>query len=108
VGYAGKQVNLALDDARYQKCPISKELATKLGISLEYIPPYSPDLNMIERFRKHVKGRPHTTPHTNYYEEFSVFRETIDHIVGCSAGKDKRAGTASLAARYGCLTILFR
>jgi transposase len=61
--YAGQKVRLVLDDARYQKCAIVEELAAKLGISLEYIPPYSPDLNLIERFRKHVKGRHSTKYH---------------------------------------------
>jgi transposase len=85
--YVGKEIHLVLDNARYQKCAIVQELAAKLSISLEYIPPYSPNLNLIERFWKHVKGR----LRTKYYEEFPVFRETIDHIVGCSDGKDKKA-----------------
>ncbi|MDR1111920.1 MAG: transposase [Deltaproteobacteria bacterium] len=40
--YGGKEIHLALDDARYPKCAIVKERAAKLSISLEYIPPYSP------------------------------------------------------------------
>ncbi len=54
--YKGLPVHLVLDNARYQKCAAVQELAEKLGISLEYIPPYSPNLNLIERIWKFVKG----------------------------------------------------
>ncbi len=47
--YKGLPVHLILDNARYQKCAAAQELAGKLGISPEYIPPYSPSLNLIER-----------------------------------------------------------
>jgi transposase len=85
--YAGKSVHLILDNARYQKCRIVQELATELGINLVYIPPYSPNLNLIERFWKYVKGR----LRTKYYGQFSVFCERIDFIVSCADGKDKKA-----------------
>ena len=47
--YKSLPVHLVLDNARYQKCAAVQELAKKLGISLEYIPPYSPNLNLIAR-----------------------------------------------------------
>ncbi|MDR1111915.1 MAG: transposase [Deltaproteobacteria bacterium] len=95
--YAGKEVQLVLDNARYQKCAIVKELAAA-EYQPGYIPPYSPDLNLIERFQKHVKGR----LRTKYHEEFSVSCETIDHIVGCSDGEDKKA-VGSLIGDKVCL-----
>ena len=54
--YEGLPVHLILDNARYQKCAPVQELAGKLGIALEYIPPYSPNLNLIARFCNFVKG----------------------------------------------------
>ena len=50
--YKDLPVHLILDNARYQKCASVQELAGELGIELEYIPPYSPNLNLIERIRK--------------------------------------------------------
>ena len=54
--YAGRMIHVVLDNARYQKCQAVQELARELGINLLYIPPYSPNLNLIERFWKFVKG----------------------------------------------------
>ena len=48
--YKGREVYLILDNARYQKCRAVRELAGQLHIHLVYIPPYSPNLNLIERF----------------------------------------------------------
>ena len=50
-------ITLVLDNARYQKCPIVRELAEKLTIELLYLPPYSPNLNLIERLWKFVKKK---------------------------------------------------
>jgi transposase len=75
--YAGKAVYIVLDNARYQKCEVVTKLAHELGIVLHYIPPYSPNLNLIERLWKHVKSR----LRTKYYDQFGVFMETIDSII---------------------------
>jgi transposase len=83
--YAGKPIYLVLDNARYQKCLIVQALATELNVSLIYIPPYSPNLNLIERLWKHVKGR----LRTKYYDDFCVFKETIDSITDNTDKGDK-------------------
>jgi len=77
VEYAGKPIHIILDNARYQKCAIVTELASRLGIHLVYIPPYSPNLNLIERLWKHVKNR----LRTKYYDVFDDFQKKIDSIV---------------------------
>jgi transposase len=46
--YVGKPVYIVLDNARYQKCKIVQAVADELKITLVYIPPYSPNLNLIE------------------------------------------------------------
>ena len=77
VEYAGKAIHIVLDNARYQKCQVVQALAAELGIHLEYIPPYSPNLNLIERLWKFVKGE----LRTKYYDDFIDFCEKIDSIV---------------------------
>ena len=77
VEYAGKAIHIALDNARYQKCDVVRNLAASLEIELIYIPPYSPNLNPIERLWKFVKGK----LRSKYYDDFSVFKSTIDSIV---------------------------
>ena len=81
--YAGEAVHVVLDNARYQKCAVVRDLAEELGIVLEFIPPYSPNLNLIERLWKHVKSR----LRSKYYGQFDDFKETIDSIVE-GAGKE--------------------
>jgi transposase len=75
--YAGRAVHIVLDNARYQKCEIVTNLAQELGIALHYIPPYSPNLNLIERLWKHVKNR----LRMKYYDQFDEFKGTIDSII---------------------------
>ena len=81
--YSGKEIHIALDNARYQKCQTVTELAKTLGIDLVYIPPYSPNLNLIERLWKLVKGE----LRCRYYDDFKLFRATIDGIIN---GMDNR------------------
>ena len=75
--YAGKSVHIVLDNARYQKCEIVRKLAQELGVALHYIPPYSPNLNLIERLWKHVKSK----LRSKCYDQFDDFKNTIDSIV---------------------------
>ena len=75
--YGGTPIYIVLDNARYQKCIVVAELAKLLGIQLVFIPPYSPNLNLIERLWKHVKNR----LRTKYYDDFDAFQENIDSIV---------------------------
>lgn len=83
--YTGKVVHLILDNARYQKCKTVMELAKQLGIQLHYIPPYSPNLNLIERLWKFVKGE----LRSKYYDDFGVFRKQIDSILASTSNVNK-------------------
>ncbi len=84
--YSGKPIHIVLDNARYQKCSIVQNLADSLGIVLNYIPPYSPNLNMIERLWKHVKSK----LRSKYYDQFDVFTKTIDAIIDDTDKGSKR------------------
>ena len=75
--YAGQTIHIVMDNARYQKCESVKTLAASLGIELVYIPPYSPNLNLIERVWKFVKGK----LRSRYYDNFDLFQSTIDSII---------------------------
>ena len=83
--YAGKTVFIVLDNAKYQKCNITRELAEHLGINLVFIPPYSPNLNLIERLWKLVKGK----LRSRYYNRFELFREQIDSIINSTDNLNK-------------------
>ena len=89
--YAGKSVHIILDNARYQKCKVVQSLAEELNIDLVYIPPYSPNLNLIERLWKFVKNE----LRTKYYEDFTLFCHQIDGIIA-STSAGNREKIASL------------
>src|SRR5262245_41857719 len=69
--YAGLPVTLVLDNARYQKCEVVRSLVAELGIELLHLPPYSPNLNLIERLWKFVKKEVLTC---RYYEDSTRFK----------------------------------
>ena len=79
--YPGKTIHIILYNARYQKCAIVQTLAKELGIVLTYIPPYSPNLNLIERVWKFVKAE----LRSKYYDDFSAFQTKIDSIIGSTS-----------------------
>jgi transposase len=50
-----KPVTVVLDNASYHRARIVRDLAAALNIELLFLPPYSPNLNLIERVWKLVK-----------------------------------------------------
>ena len=85
VEYVGRPIYIILDNASYQKCILVKNMAASLGINLVFIPSYSPNLNLIERFWKFTKSK----LRTKYYIDFNEFRNRIDEITGSSDGAFK-------------------
>jgi transposase len=71
----GKSVTVFLDNARYQHCALVMDKARELGIELLFLPPYSPNLNLIERFWKYVKK---TCLTNRAFTDFLQFRTAID------------------------------
>jgi transposase len=72
-------ITLVLDNARYQHCALVMELAKSLNIHLEFLPSYSPNLNLIERLWKFIKKQ---VLYGKHYGTFSEFCAAID---GCLA-----------------------
>jgi transposase len=81
---AGLPVTVFLDNARYQHCSLVLSKAKELGISLCFLPTYSPNLNLIERFWKYVKKSCLTNRH---HEDFAAFRQSIDQCLEESFSK---------------------
>jgi transposase len=68
----GRPITVVLDNARYQKTAVVQELAQQLTIQLLYLPSYSPNLNLIERVWKFVKGQCLRATYHATYEEFTT------------------------------------
>jgi len=63
-----------LDNAKYFRNNDVYEHAAKLNIKLEFLPPYSPNLNLIERLWKFLKKK---LRKNKYYDTFEKFKKAI-------------------------------
>jgi len=54
-------------------------------LELVFLPPYSPNLNLIERLWKFVKNE----LRSRYYDDFSIFRQRIDSIIESTSNENK-------------------
>lgn len=81
--YPNGEVTLVMDNARYQRCHFVMDQAGELGIELLFLPPYSPNLNLIERLWKLTKKRCLTN---KYYANFKSFCSTIDKCLDDFSG----------------------
>jgi len=81
-------ITIILDNARYQRCKVVTEKAAELGIELLFLPPYSPNLNLIERLWKFVKKQ---VLYSKYYEKFEDFKAAITKCLEQSETKHKEA-----------------
>ena len=72
--HPGIPLTVVLDNARYQRCARVQELALTLHIELLYLPPYSPNLNLIERLWKFVKKQ---CLYSRYYADCESFQQAI-------------------------------
>jgi transposase len=70
-------ITLVLDNARYQRNAVVQALAAELGLSLLFLPSYSPNLNLIERLWKFMKRRAF---YGRYHPTFSDFRAAIQEV----------------------------
>lgn len=73
-----KPIYIVMDNARYQKCQLVKYVAWQFNIHLVYLPPYSPNLNIIERLWKWVKKE---VFYAQYYDDFQQFKSAIDKAI---------------------------
>ena len=87
-----KPIVIVLDNARYQKCKLVQNYATSVGIQLCYLPCYSPQLNLIERFWKFIRNE---CLYSKYYANFADFKAAISNCIA-TANTDKHKKLNSL------------
>jgi len=75
VHYGDKPLKVVLDNARYQHCKLVEQTAGKLDITLLFLPPYSPNLNIIERLWKFTKKE---ILYAKYYDSPMKFHNAIN------------------------------
>ena len=90
-------ITLVLDNARYQRCARVQSVADTLGIELLYLPPYSPNLNLIERLWKFVKKQ---CLYSKYYTDFSAFTFAIEDCLAHTHTTHKQALSSLLTSNF--------
>ena len=68
-------ITIVLDNAKYQRNQVVQALALELGISLLFLPSYSPNLNLIERLWGFAKRQ---SVYGKYHPNFASFRAAIE------------------------------
>ncbi len=74
----GKRLLIVLDNAPYNHAGPVTEVAKRLRIELLYLPPYSPNLNLIERFWRFLKRK---VARNRYYTTFAEFRKAVQNVL---------------------------
>jgi hypothetical protein len=74
-----KPVTVVLDNASYHRARIVRDFAAALNIELLFLPPYSPNLNLIERVWKLVKK---LALNARNRADFEAFAESVVSTVG--------------------------
>lgn len=65
-------VYIICDNAKYYRSKLVREFLNTSKIELVFLPPYSPNLNLIERLWKFMKKK---ILYNKYYEKFETFKE---------------------------------
>lgn len=69
----GKPIIIVMDNAKYNRAYSVQNYAKTLGIIIKYLPPYAPNLNLVERVWRFLKSE----LKNKYIENFEDFKEWI-------------------------------
>ncbi len=72
----GKEIVVIMDNAKYNRAYIVQNYAKELNINIKYLPPYCPNLNLIERVWKFLKKK----LKNKYIEKFEDFKIWINNF----------------------------
>jgi transposase len=95
--HPGIPITIVLDNARYQRCALVQSLAQRLGIALLFLPAYSPNLHLIERFWKFVKKQ---CLYSKYYADPRSFQQAIIACIEQAPDKHKEELASLLTLKF--------
>jgi len=97
----GKRVVLILDNARYQACYLVRSAARMHAVELLFLPPYSPNLNLIERVWKFIRKK---CLNCVYFKDFKKFSAAISDCIGKFGGEYRAELQTLLTWNFQTLT----
>ena len=68
-------ITVICDNAKYYKSKLVQEYLTTSKIRLKFLPPYSPNLNLIERFWRFFHKK---VTYNQYHENFAAFKKAVN------------------------------
>ena len=83
-------IYLILDNARYYRARKVSEFLQGSRIRLLFLPPYSPNLNLIERFWKFFKKN---VLYNKYYESFAEFQQVVAQFFATLSSRNSELQT---------------
>jgi transposase len=93
----GVPLTVVLDNARSQRCAQVVMLAASLQLELGFLPPYSPNLTLIERLWKFVKKQ---CLYSTYYADFAAFKTAIVRCLAQTQTTQRTALNSLLTLRF--------
>ncbi len=96
----GKKIVIIKDNASYHHAKETLELAEKLNISIEFLPPYCPNLNLIERVWKFMKSKFKNI----YFPTFNWFFDEVCNFF-CHFDKYKNETSKLLKHKFQILKV---
>lgn len=88
---------LVMDNARYQRCQKVFDKAAQLQIELLFLPPYSPNLNLIERLWRFVKKE---VLYNQTYQNYDAFCQAIADCLAQTKTTHKAALDSLLVPKF--------
>jgi len=95
--YPEQAITIVLDNAKYQRCDFVTDRAKELNIELLFLPPYSPNLNLIERLWRFVKKE---ALYSKYHDSSLKFRTTIEEVLDSTATTRKEAMDTLMSMKF--------
>ena len=95
--YPDRILYIILDNAAYQRCNKVAKKAEQLKINLVFLPPYSPNLNLIERLWKFLRKN---LLSDRYYHSFSEFFSAIADFINNLSARFSIQLSSLLAFRF--------
>ena len=95
-------ISVVWDNARYQHAALVRTIAAFAHIDVVYLPPYSPNLNLIERVWKFVKKEALAN---RTFADFAAFQAAIDATLAQMGARYKGRMMTLLSHRFETLEL---